>query len=379
VSLRTLIGRVTDAVKHPEAEYGRLERTVRSAVAISRVSRQQLRHDRASMMAAALTYRTIFSIVPLLVLSLVLIKAFFGPEAIRSALRRFMEFTGLSELETAGGDDVSRETIGQWIEGFVTNATAYIQDINFGAITVASLAVFIYAALSLFMMIEQSFNTVYRARESRDLLKRLLSYWGLLTLGFFPLMLSIGFIEWLRQSAQGLPGWLAWASWLIGYTASACLTWLIFTAAYKAVPNTRVHMRSARTGALVAAVLWELAKGGLSAFVGSVMSKQAAVYGSLAVVPVFMLWVYVTWLIVLFGLQIARIIQTVGSEGALRMSAAMDERPVLVSPASAIVLMRDIGEVATSAWSALRRLCRCGSASRPMPIKRLDSDRFAPA
>lgn len=344
MTLRTLIERVTNALKHPETEYGRLERSVRNAVAVSRVSRHQLRHDRASMMAAALTYRTIFSIVPLLVLSLVVIKAFFGPEAIRSALQKFMQYTGLSELETTGGEDASRETIGQWIEGFVTNATTYIEDINFGAITVASAAVFIYAALSLFMMIEQSFNTVYRARESRDLLRKLLSYWGLLTLGFFPLMLSIGFIEWLRQSAQDLPAWLAWASWLVGYTASACLTWLIFTAAYKAVPNTRVHMRPALTGALVAAILWELAKGGLSAFVGSIMSKQAAVYGSLAVLPVFMLWVYVTWLIVLFGLQVARIIQTIGSEGALRMSAEMDDRPVLVSPASAIVLMRDIGE-----------------------------------
>lgn len=350
MSPRAFINRVVNAVKNPEAEVGRLERTIRGVIAVSRVSRKQLRHDRATMMAAALTYRTIFSLVPLLVLSLVVVKAFLGQEAIRGALTRFMEYTGLSELETTGSVNggesarTNRDSIGEWIERFVNNASSFIEDINYGAITIAGIALFIYAALSLFMMVEQSFNTVYRARESRDLFKRFLSYWGLLTLGLFPLMMSIGFIEWLKQTAQELPSWLAWVSWGVSHVASAALTWLIFTAIYKAVPNTRVHLKPALFGAGIAAILWEIAKAGLSAFVGAVMSRQAAIYGSLAMIPIFMLWVYITWIIILFGLQAARIMQSIGSEGALRLAAEMDEQPVLVSPASAIVLMKDLGQ-----------------------------------
>jgi len=369
MSLRSISARVVNAIKDPETEYGKLEHSVRVAVAISRVSRRQLRKDRASMMAAALTYRTFFSLVPLLVLSLVIIKAFFGPAGIRDALGQFMLYTGLSELETAeaiagaGADGgVGGESLTSWIEQFVDNASSYIENINYGAITIAGIALFIYAALSLFMMVEQSFNTVYRARESRDLSKRFSSYWLLLTLGFFPLMMSIGLIEWLKQAAEGLPVWLAWVSWASGLIASAGVTWGIFSLFYIAVPNTRVRLKPALIGAGIAAVLWEIAKAGLSAFVGLVMSNQAAVYGSLALVPLFMLWVYVTWMIVLFGLQAARIIQTVGTEGVLRMSEAFDEGPVFVSPACAIVLMRDLGEQFAIGEAAEPEGCadRCG-------------------
>ncbi|MEQ9616510.1 MAG: YhjD/YihY/BrkB family envelope integrity protein [Phycisphaerales bacterium] len=345
--------RIVEAVHAEDTQIGTLEHRVRGLAALSRVARYQLRRDRATMMAAALTYRTIFSLVPLLVLSLVVIKAFFGPAGIRDALNRFMEYTGLSQLETAaplpeGQTAVmtNGQSLTEWIEQFVDNASTYIIDeINYSAITIAGIALFIYAALSLFLMVEQSFNTVYRARQPRDLVKRLLSYWGLLTLGFFPLMMSFAALEWLRQQGQvlDLPSWLAWISWTSSHLASIGITWLIFACIYKAVPNTRVHIRPALIGAGVTAFLWEIAKGGLSFFVGGVMSSQTAVYGSLAVVPVFMLWVYVTWLIVLFGLQIARISQTVGAEGALRMSMEMDDRPVFISPAGAVVLMRDIG------------------------------------
>jgi len=338
--------------------------TVRVGVAIARVSRRQLRQDRATMMAAALTYRTIFSLVPLLVLSLVIIKAFFGPQGIKDALTQLMQYTGLSELQTVSDDGSA--SITDWIERFVENASAYVENINYQAITIAGIALFIYAALSLFMMVEQSFNTVYRARQSRAMVRRVLSYWGLLTLGLFPLMMSIGLIEWLKQSIEHLPVGLAWASRASGYVASAAVTWLIFTAAYIVVPNSRVKLRPALMGACVSAILWEFAKGFLTTFVSLAVGRQVAVYGSLALVPIFMLWVYVTWLIVLFGLQISRIIQTIGTEGALRMSAELDGEAVFVSPASAVVLMRDFAKCyeagkASTIESAARR---CGLEER---------------
>jgi membrane protein len=117
-------------------------------------------------------------------------------------------------------------------------------------------------------------------------------------------------------------------------------SWLLLLFAYTQMPNTRVKLRGAAIGAFVAAALWELGKGGLGWFLREMTGGQVAVYGSLALLPLFLLWVYVTWLIVLFGLELAHAIQTVGPERR-EQSLRRAEAPVL-DPIVGIAALRAI-------------------------------------
>jgi len=144
------------------------------------------------------------------------------------------------------------------------------------------------------------------------------------------------------------------------------LTWLLLILAYTLMPNTRMKLGPAAIGAFVAAAAWEAAKSGLTGFVANMTDPEAggqmAVYGSLALVPIFLLWVYVTWIIVLFGLELAFAIQTVraGRHVALEQS---DKLP-LVEPAIGVVIIKALAErfEAGKASTAADLSGRCGLA-----------------
>lgn len=337
---------------------------IRFMIDLARFGGRQLVRHRAPQLAAALSYRTIFSLVPVLVLSLVLFKALMGPEGVREGLENVLRFTGLSEirLSTDGLDATQLETndstvpdaqtgdaippseattsqLTTKIEEFVDKTVSRIQGLNFGAITLIGALVLIYAALTLIVQVEQAFNVVCRAPSGRRWIARFLTYWALLTLG--PALLVGGIIvsNILAGRADDLPEWLSWASSPLQIITRFGLSWIILILAYTLLPNTRVQFRPAAIGALVAAILWESLKGGLGQFAGQLTDAgtQFAVYGSLALIPLFLLWIYITWLIVLFGLELTYALQTV-SAGRAAALERLDER-TLIDPGMAVLLM----------------------------------------
>lgn len=303
--------------------------------------------DRTPLLAAALAYRTVFSLIPMLVLALVAVRSFSSHEAMRSRLDSLFAWLGINELtitvpagQNAGQEQVLQ--VGSLIDQFVEKAMARFTDINFTAITAVGVAILIYAALSLLIQIEQAFNAVYGATSGRRLMLRLTNYWTLLTLGSLGLFISFSVSDSLADMLSNLPGGLSWVSGLVSFLTTVGVTWIVLLFAYMRMPTTRVRLRPAAVGAAVAAALWEVAKQGLQLFVVHATSGHVSIYGSLALIPIFLLWVQITWTVILVGLQISYAVQNFSNAALLKAEDRRRKRDPLIDPAIGIILMRDV-------------------------------------
>jgi len=310
-----------------------------------RVAAKNYSRSQITGMAAALSFRTIFGLVPVMAVSLVVLHRFVPAEKVKSVVTNFLEYTGLTKIvvseppvqeaaatvpglnifgfgmpTTGVVSEVVKTTAAveaaqsQRLEDWITTLLSRVDGINFGAIGMVSLVMLLYAALSMVVEIEKAFNQIAEAPTGKSWVKRITHYWTLLTLG--PLLLVVGFavaqglqpliksnLEW----ALPLSGQLLWdfVGSLIAIPISMITLMILFTS----VPNKRIDFRAALWGALGAAVLWEMSKWGLVAYV-KYSTSYARLYGVIALLPLFLLWVYVTWIIVLLGFQVAVTLQT---------------------------------------------------------------------
>ncbi len=356
--IRNFVEDIAARVDDPRADGDAFRRSVARAIRFSNFGVQQLIDDRAPQMAAALAYRTIFSLIPVLVVSLVMLGSFYGPESYEEPLHRMLDFAGLSELKlsvdnpddgtSAGIDPVSGEetpaahlegesepesqatTVADWISDLVVR----VQSLNFAAIGAVGVIILIYAAFSLLFEIERAFNIVYVAERGRPTIARLTKYWALLTLG--PLLLLASFYASQRLTTAGA----AFGFGGVRAIATFVLSWLLLTMVYTLGPNARVAKRPALIGAFVAAILWEAAKWGFAKYL-TLATGYTAFYGSLGLLPVFLLWIYLTWLIILFGLELSYVAQMFpGLDGAGPMRRQREG--AVAEPALAVVILKHI-------------------------------------
>lgn len=241
--------------------------------------------DRLRLQAAALTYTTLLSVVP----------------AMAVVFSIFAAFGGLTDLR-----DMLHELIAQNIalserERVLTYLNQLVATTHAGALGGVAVLLLALTAVSMLSTVEQAFSSIWGVRERRSFLKRLQRYWPVLTLGPLLLAASISVTAGLQSSAiiGRLAAWFPWAPSLISIV-SFLLTCMALALAYALMPNTRVHASSALTGALAAGLLFEIAKQ-----VYALWARQAitysAIYGSLAFVPLTIIWIYVSWGVVLTG------------------------------------------------------------------------------
>ncbi|MGD9689255.1 MAG: YhjD/YihY/BrkB family envelope integrity protein [Phycisphaerales bacterium] len=368
-----------------------------------------LGQDAMPRMAAALAYRTVFSLIPFLVLSFLVFRLFpNSKELIEDFINQGLTRSGLAALST------DKESVGTWIQKLVDG----FQGINFGAIGAVSAVVFIYGALSLLVDIESAFNTVYGASKPRTWGRRIAHYWLIITLG--PLFLSMGFAvgekfnQWAQQSVRQVASFVespreqppptaaptsadepsatpsnpatppaggdtsppptsndpsppataaagstsaspatkppadGWFTGTIirgvGYLVTISLAAILLFVLYTTVPNTAVRFLPALAGAFTGGLFLEVAKTAFQTFFRT--ESYTTLYGSLALMPLFLLWVYITWFIVLFGLRVAFLVQH-GRAGALlsafRASATTRVGATWLEPAHAVTILVDIG------------------------------------
>lgn len=349
--------RLGHGIAHPEEELSRLQRLVVYGYDLAKHGWKQLVRDNAPLMAAALAYRTLFSAVPVMVLALVMARAFYGEEGIRKALNKLMDITGVSEISLVTQTDfgpaptapVSAEqqqiVVSQLLEQWINNAVTRMTSLNYGAITVISIGVFIYAAIILLVQVEESFNTVCQAARGRRLMNRLTTYWTLLTLGSLGAAGTVALGRLWADTIARLPDWASWAAGPIEWVGKLGIVWLFLLFAYARMPNTRVKLRLAAVGALVAAILWEVGKGLMIWFIRKTAAGQLEVYGSLALVPILLFWLYCTWHVVLFGLEVAWSIQTVG-EARLRQRKGT-ECVTAIDPSAGVAVMQHLAAAFT--------------------------------
>ena len=259
--------------------------------------------------AASLTYYTLLSLVPLLAVGFALFEAFGGLAALKEPLKQF-----IVENMAVGRQD----EIGAWLEQFIDN-------INAGAIAGVGVLVLFYSAVGLLTNIESSFNRIWGIDRDRPLHMRFAIYWCIVTLAPPLLGVSISFSARLQSSAfaSAVLAWLPFGlGSLVFVLSSTVMVSLAFVLSFVIVPNTKVHLKYALLGGLLAGILWNLTKALYIWFIaGSV--KYSAVYGALSALPLLMIWLYLSWIIVLFGVTYTRVVQTYSAERMMKSAPVL--------------------------------------------------------
>jgi membrane protein len=276
VSLRSRIG------------YGlrRLGGWVRFSPRAIQIALRVLEGESVRLRAMALTYISLFALVPALVVAFTVVEAFTGMQPISEALHGVL----LDNLAVG-----ARATLEPYLDRFVENAHVK----SAGAVGALLL---LWSAVTLFSNVERAVNDIWGIRRRRTITQQAVIYWMGLTLG--PLLLAASVA--VGGAARG---WLAGAGVRsLGVAASALLTCAFFGTLYLIVPATKVRFRAAAAGGLAAGLAWELAKW-LYTFAVARIFRYHVIYGSVAAVPIFFLWLFVSWSLLLFGARLAFLFQ----------------------------------------------------------------------
>jgi membrane protein len=251
----------------------------------SRFFIRQFYRQRGLQIASALAYTTLLSLVPLLTVMF----AFGGGLPVFANLSDAVQAFIFNNFVPSFGS-----TVRDYIGGFSANAKK---------LTVTGLAVLVIIALMLMATIDNALNTIWRVGNRRNPVSRFLLYWAMITLG--PVLVGAGLVA--TSYLLALPSVSGVESSLgLGTRLLSVLPFLTTSAAfsllYTLVPNCHVMFRHALVGGFAAAVLFELAKTGFGIYVKSTSTE--AIYGAIAVIPLFLVWIYLSWVIVLLGAHI---------------------------------------------------------------------------
>jgi membrane protein len=240
--------------------------------------------------AAGLVYTTLLSLVPFLAVTVSVLKAFGVHQQIEPLLSQALEPLGPS-----GREITSR------VVGFVNN-------LKVGVLGIVGVAGLFYTTYSLIDKIEQTFNAIWNVRRGRSWTRKFTDYLSVVLVGPVLIVTAFGLLASVQNHAlvqrildlQPLGFVLVWIAEYLPFL----ILWGVFTFLYKFIPHTDVRAWSACVGGAAASLLWGLAGEGFAAFVvGS--SKYSAIYSGFAIMILFLLWLYVGWLIILIGAQVA--------------------------------------------------------------------------
>lgn len=241
--------------------------------------------NRGADNAAALTYTTLFAVVPMMTVTFAMLSAV---PAFQGTGEQIQAFIFHNFVPSAG------EALQQYLGEFTAQARQ---------LTWIGVAVLAITAFWMLVTIERTFNTIWRVRQPRRGISTFLLYWAILSLG--PMLLGAGFAVSTYVASLSLlsgPDAVVGAQTLLRFTP-LLFSVAAFTLLYAAVPNARVPLRHALWGGLFTAVLLELAKALFGLYVRLFPGYQL-IYGAFATVPLFLLWIFMSWLIVLIGAEL---------------------------------------------------------------------------
>jgi membrane protein len=256
------------------------------ALAFARFLGRRFLDDKCFEAAGALSYTTLFALVPLATAAFGILAAFPQFETWSAQVTRFVFANFVPSAA-------------QEVEDYLTRFAGQAK-----ALTGAGIAALIATALIMMASVEETFNRIFRAPARRRRLARFVVYWTVLTLGPILLAASLAATSYLLSLpmiggadrdyhlSERLLSLLPWV-----------VTWTALTLAYLVIPNANVRWRNAFVGGLVAMVLFELAKQGFAEYLARASFRD--VYGSLAVLPIFLFWIWLMWVVVLLGASLA--------------------------------------------------------------------------
>lgn len=244
---------------------------------------QRFTEDRLGQTAGALTFTTTIALVPLITVALAVITAFPLFDQFQNVLQRWL-------IESLIPDTISRQVLG-YLTQFTTKASR---------LGVVSFAALMFSALALVFTIDRSLNAIWRVNKTRPWGQRVLLYWGALTLG--PILVAAGLVTmasvilWTGGSLRSQSPAMKQALDVLEFV----LLWGGISALYRFVPNTHVPWRQVLVGSLGTTLVMEIARSLLTWYLAR-MSTFSLVYGAFATVPILLVWIYMTWSIVLLG------------------------------------------------------------------------------
>lgn len=254
------------------------------AKALYRIFITRCKEDNIAVSAGHLAYVTLLSLVPFIMVTFTIMSAFPAFASVRNKLEHFI----FSNFVPTASDVVHK-----YMTDFVGNAS------QMSAIGILSL---LLVALMLISNVDKTLNRIWRTQSNRPVVYTFAIYWMVITLGPMLIGSSVivssyltGLAAFTEEYTPGL------GTFLLSLVPSGAAL-LAFAILYMVVPNRRVYARHALAGAVMATVAFEISKSGFALYVTNFPSYEL-IYGALAVVPILFLWVYLAWIIVLFGAE----------------------------------------------------------------------------
>jgi membrane protein len=298
MQLEWLRGLRTRLCESPGPEVGCAARAALAVVRLVYFACREFRKNLGFERSASLTFATLLSLVPVSVL-----------------LMSFAARIGLgSKIETYVKDKIlpliapSPEILGKLRSGLEDAREQFAFDqaeTFYGLIAIVALVI---AALGVILTAERNFNRIWQTRSTRSYMQKFAVFWVILTISPFVLLASTGVTEFLvseNSDMAKLVKQFALLDWLYGFVLPASLGLIGFTVLYVFLPSLKVDLLSALVGGSVAAILWEFSKRGFAFYV----ERSENLYGQLAIIPLFLVWVYLNWVITLFGCVLAYVHQ----------------------------------------------------------------------
>ena len=244
--------------------------------------------------AMSLAYTTLLSIVPLLVFAFAILKGLGARGDLKFILEQFFAPLG-------GSSDQLTESVLQFVRNMRGDLLGSI-----------GLAFLVYTVVTTIQKVETSFNFLWRVDRPRSFLRRFSEYLAVMILGPILLAVALGLLASAEKSP--LAAWveaikpLAWTLSTVGKILPYVVVTIIFTFMYVFIPNTKVHFRSALIGGITSGIVWALVGKVFTAFI-VYSSSWVAIYTGFAVVLTTLVWIYLSWLILLIGAQLAFYLQ----------------------------------------------------------------------
>ena len=258
-------------------------------VDFARLAWRRFAGERCLQIASSLTFTSLLAIVPIFTVALTLISAF---PVFRELMLHVQQFLVENMLPEAA------ESIAAYAVQFAENAAQ---------LTVVGLAVFFITAMIVLQTIDRALNQIWRVPRPRATAQRIFIYWALLTVGPVLIGASLSLTSWLVSESLGLVTGLPLAGEALLMVVPMLLTALAFALLYIAIPNRRVLLRDALSGGLLAAFVFEGMKHAFAFYIAQFPTYKL-VYGAFASVPIFLLWIYLSWLVVLSGAVAAAVL-----------------------------------------------------------------------
>lgn len=294
-TLQKTVSRLRDFVWEDDLrDLNILQRATAFVLRVVHMLLKELVGGQLNLRAMSLVYTTLLSIVPLLAVSFSVLKGFGVHNKIEPVLFNFLAPLG------PNGAEITAQVIG------------FVENVKVGVLGSVGFALLIYTVVALLQKIEAAFNFVWQVDRLRSLSQRFSNYLSVILVGPVLIFSAVGLTASIMNTgiAQQLLAIEPFGTLLVatGKLVPYILVCLAFTLIYIFIPNTRVEPGAAMIGGLIAGVLWETTGWGFAEFIAS-SSRYAAIYSSFAILILLLIWLYLSWLILLVGSQIAFYVQ----------------------------------------------------------------------